>query len=78
MVYCFWGLVRVCCCPVPLHYPVCAAGDVPPEMKPTYQLNSLVMDLKGFLSSYPVIDAPTVRDAVAAALVYVTIRAPTP
>jgi len=46
-------------------------------MKPTYQLNSLVMDLKGFLSSYPVIDAPTVRDA-AAALVYVTIRAPTP
>ena len=47
---CFWVLVRVCCRLVPLHYPVCAARDVPPEMKPTYQLNTLVMDLKGFLS----------------------------
>ena len=47
---CFWVLVRVCCRLVPLHHPVCAARDVPPEMKPTYQLNTLVMDPKGFFS----------------------------
>ena len=47
---CFWVLVRVCCRLVPLHHPVCAARDVPPEMKPTYQLKCLVMDLKGFFS----------------------------